>query len=598
MIKKVEELPTWDLSDLYAGPDDPQLERDMQSVREQARAFERHFKGTIARADLSADHLRSAHDSYEALLNNQYRPQAYAMLLFSTNTQDPQRGALLQKTREFGAAVATLLVFFDLEISQISAEVYAALIDDKSLTAYRHYIEHQRQLASHNLSEAEEKILVETASTRGQALGRLFTEIHGRAKYRLTREGNTRDITQQELLPLLYSPERNLRRSAAESLTNGLKCNAHTCTFIYNTLLHEKDVLDRLRHYPAPESSRHLQNELSGDIINTVSEVCVANYDTVADYYRLKGRLLEIDDLAHYDRYAPIDGEESNIPFSEAREIVLDSFAEFSPRLVEIASEFFDKRWIDAALTTGKRSGAFCAGITPKHHPYILLNYTNKPRDVMTLAHELGHGIHDVLASKNHLLDYHPALPMAETASTFGEMLVFDRLSRQLDNKSEKLALLAGKIEDTFATVFRQIAMYRFEQQAHRARREKGEQTTEQFNTIWQKNMQEMFGDSLLLGEDHAWWWLYIPHIINTPFYVYAYAYGELLVLSLYARYQQEGESFVGRYFELLAAGGSKSPAELVDLMGFDIRDRAFWQGGCDLIRQRVAEAKALAESP
>jgi len=596
MIRKTESLPTWDLSDLYTSADDPQLERDMQAVREQAEAFEQRFKTTIARTDLDASHLRQAHDAYEALLCNQYRPQAYAMLLFSTNTQDPQRGALLQKTREFGASVATHLIFFDLEISQIPDATYAAIVDHDELAPYRHYLEHQRALATHNLSEKEEKILVETASSRGQAFARLFTEIHGRAKYRLTHEGQTKDITQQELLPLLYSPERDLRRSAASALTKGLRCNAHSGTFIYNTLLHEKDVLDRLRSYPTPESSRHLQNELSSEIIDTVSDVCAANYGIVAEYYDLKRRLLNLDQLAHYDRYAPIDGEQSDIPFSTAQEIVLDSFAEFSPRLVEISKEFFDQRWIDAELAEGKRGGAFCAGITPDHHPYILLNYTNQPRDVMTLAHELGHGIHDVLAKDNHLLDYHPALPMAETASTFSEMLVFDRLRSQLDERSEKLALVCGKIEDTFATVFRQIAMYRFEQQAHLARREKGELTTEEFNEMWQENMQAMFGDSLTLGEDHAWWWLYIPHIINTPFYVYAYAFGELLVLSLYARYQEEGEVFVGKYFDLLAAGGSKTPAELVSGMGFDIGDRAFWQSGCDLIHQRVQEAKALAE--
>ncbi len=276
--------------------------------------------------------------------------------------------------------------------------------------------------------------------------------------------------------------------------------------------------------------------------------------------------------------------------------MVLEAFGEFSPRLRDMAEPFFSKRWIDAALAEGKRGGAFCAGITPDLHPYVLMNYTGQPRDVMTLAHELGHGIHDVLASDNHLLDYHPVLPMAETASTFGEMLVFDKLRTELDSDSGRLALLCGKIEDTFATVFRQIAMYRFEQQAHRARRQEGELPTEKFDELWQRNMQEMFGASLKLGEEHACWWLYIPHIINTPFYVYAYAFGELLVLSLYAQYKREGAPFVERYFNLLAAGGSRAPADLVESMGFDIADRDFWQAGCDLIRQRVEQAKALAD--
>jgi len=595
MIRKTENLPTWDLSDLYASADDPRLETDMDAVRTQARTFETQFRNTIARSDLDAGHLRQAQDVYEALLRAQYRPQAYAMLLFATNTQDPERGALLQKTREFGSAIATHLVFFDLEIGQIPAETYDALIDSEILEPYRHYLDHQRLLAAHNLTEPEEKILVETTTSRGQAFGRLFTETHGRAKYCLSRHGESQELTQSELLPLLYNPDRELRRTAAEALTKGLKRNAHVCTFIYNTLLHEKDVLDRLRHYERPEASRHLHNELSAEIVDTVSDVCVSNYSTVADYYGLKQRLLDLDELTHYDRYAPLDGEESEIPFSQAREIVLGAFGDFSPRLLEIASDFFDKRWIDAELSASKRGGAFCAGVTPDHHPYVLLNYTNQPRDVMTLAHELGHGVHDVLASGNHLFDYHPVLPMAETASTFGEMLVFDRLRQNLTSRQERLALVCSKIEDSFATVFRQVAMYRFEQQAHQARRTEGELPTTHLNDLWQANMQEMFGDSLSLGDDHAWWWLYIPHIINTPFYVYAYAFGELMVLSLYARYQEEGEAFVGKYFDLLSAGGSRSPAELVADMGFDIADRAFWQGGCDLIRHRVDEAIALA---
>ena len=594
MIRKTETLPTWDLTDLYAGVDDPQIEADMEATQKQAAAFEEQYKGTIAGKNLTAAHLRAALDAYEILIRAQFKPQAFAMLLFSTDTRDTQRGALLQRSREFGSAVDTHQVFFDLEIGQIPGETYDAIAGDQELAPYRHYLDHQRRLAVHNLSEPEEKILVETANARGRAFARLFTEVNGRTRFSIEMDGEVQQLNQSELLALLYSPDRNLRKSAAESLTREFKGNAHVCTFIYNTLLHEKDVLDRLRSFSIPEASRHLDNEMSAEIIDTVVDVCVANYPTVADYYQLKRKLLGLDELTHYDRYAPISGEQQEIPFSQARQIVLEAFGEFSPRLVEMAEPFFEKRWIDAELADGKRGGAFCAGITPDLHPYVLLNYTSQPRDVMTLAHELGHGIHDVLAGGNHLLDYHPVLPMAETASIFSEMLVFDKLQRNLDSEQERTALVCNKIEDSFATVFRQIAMYRFEQQAHQARRQQGELTTERFNELWQQNMQEMFGDSLVLGEDHAWWWLYIPHLISTPFYVYAYAFGELLVLSLYARYQQEGDAFIERYFELLAAGGSRSPAELVSGMGFDIADRAFWQGGCDLIAQRVEVAKGL----
>lgn len=597
MIRKTQTLPTWDLSDLYQSDDDPRLDQAMEEGRERAARFEKRFKGTIAVPDLAAAHLRDALVEYELLLRDQNRPQAYAMLHFSTDTGDPRRGALLQRSREFSSAVAAHLVFFDLEIGRIPADAYEAIRATAELASFRHYLDHQRSLAAHHLSEPEERILVETANARGQAFCRLYTETHGATRYALDQDGQTCEMNQQELLSLLYSPDRDVRQAAAAALTSGLRRNAHVWTFIYNTLLHEKEVLDRLRGFSTPEASRHLHNELDAGIVATVVDVCVANYDIVARYYTLKRRLLGLPELTHIDRYAPLAGGQSEIPFAQAQETVVDAFTGFSSRFGQIARRFFDARWIDADVVDGKRGGAFCASVTPDLHPYILLNYTSQPRDVMTLAHELGHGIHDVLASGQHLLDYHPVLPLAETASTFGEMLVFDRLRQTLNSSEERLALLCGKIEDTFATVFRQIAMFRFEQRAHADRRSRGELTTDHFGALWQECQQEMFGNALQLGEEHACWWLYIPHIINTPFYVYAYAFGELLVLALYAQYEKEGEGFVDRYLELLAAGGSRTPEELISGLGFDIRSPAFWQNGCDLIRQRVEEAEALAQA-
>jgi oligoendopeptidase F len=419
--------------------------------------------------------------------------------------------------------------------------VYAGIGADAELAPYRHYLEHERVLAAHNLSEPEERVLVETSNSRGSAFARLAREVNSRARFTIELDGQESEKTQSEILVLLYDADRDVRRKSAASVSAGLQVSSHVGTYIYNTLLHEKDILDRLRSYDQPEASRHLANELDSRVVDTMSDVCATNFDSVARYCRLKSRILGIDDLAHYDRYAPMRGGASDIPFSQARQLVLDSFGVFHPQLAEMAERFFANGWIDAALGAGKRGGAYCAAVTPDHHPYVFMNYTGKPRDVMTLAHELGHGVHDVLAANNHLLDYHPVLPMAETASTFAEMLVFDRLLGALANDGEKLALVCSKVEDTFATVFRQIAMYRFEQQAHRARREEGELSTQRFSALWQQNMQAMFGDSLTLGEEHADWWLYIPHIVDVPFYVYAYAIGELLVLALYANYQREG---------------------------------------------------------
>ena len=585
--------PTWDLSDLYAGVDDPQLETDLASMVDKAEAFESKYKGRIARPDVTADLLRAALDEYEEMLRVHYKPGAFANLLFSTDTTDAQRGALLQRTREIGSEAATHLIFFDLEIGDIPQETFDRIIDDLQLAPYRHYLEHERALAAHYLSEAEEKILEETANTRGRAFGRLFTEVTSRQTFRV----DGKELTQSELLALFYDPDRETRKAAATALTERLQQDSHVLTFTFNTLLHEKQTMDRLRHYSSPEAARHLDNEVDEAVVNTVADVCTSNYEVVADYYRLKRRLLGLDELTHYDRYAPIAGERSQISFDEAQDIVLNAFGHFSTQLAEITEPFFSKRWIDAALHAGKQGGAYCAGITPDLHPYVFMNYTGKPRDVMTLAHELGHGIHDVLASKQNLLNYHPVLPLAETASTFGEMLVFDKLQTALSSTQERLALLCGKIEDTFATVFRQIGMYRFEQEAHRLRREEGEQPTEAYCELWQRTIQEMFGDSLALGDEHKWWWLYIPHVYRMPFYVYAYSFGELLVLSLYAQYQREGEFFVPRYFDLLSAGGSATPAELVANIGIDVASPDFWQGGCDLVRQQVEQAKELAET-
>lgn len=586
-------LPSWDLSDLYSGIEASELEEDLTSMTAQAAAFEQEYKGRIARSDVTADLLQSALAAYEKLLQAQYKPGAFANLLFSTDTADNRRGALLQRTREIGSAAAKHLIFFDLEIGNIPQDTFDDIIGHPLLEPYRHYLQHQRELAKHNLSEAEEGILEETANTRGRAFERLFTEITSRQTFRLGEE----ELTQSELLARFHDPDRETRKAASTALTHKLKEGAHILTFIFNTLLHEKQIIDRLRGFSTAEAARHLDNEVDEAVVNMVVDVCADNYGTVADYYHLKRELLGLDELAHYDRYAPITSKRTNFSFHEAKDIVLDAFGRFSTKLTEITEPFFSRRWIDAALRTGKQGGAYCAAITPDLHPYILMNYTGEPRDVMTLAHELGHGVHDVLASEQNLLNYYPVLPLAETASTFGEMLVFDALQTKLSSPHERLALLCGKVEDTFATVFRQIAMYCLEREAHRLRREEGEQPTEAYCELWQRTMQEMFGDSLNLGEEHQWWWLYIPHINRSPFYVYAYAFGELLVLSLYAKYQHEGKTFVPAYFDLLRAGGSAPPATLIAEMGIDITSSDFWQGGCNLIREKVKQAKELAKT-
>jgi oligoendopeptidase F len=596
MAVAAEKLPKWDLSDLYSGIDDPRIETDIAGNLKSAQNFEEKYKGKISDGSIEAAELRTALEEFGLLIEAHSRSGQYAQLLYSTNTQDAKIGALLQKTRESGASFAKHFVFFDLEIGLMAQEKYEVIASNEVLADYKHYLDHQREVAKHQLSEPEEKILVETANSRGSAFGRLFTEVTGRVKFRLKQDGEEKELLMSEIMSHLYDPDRAVRKAASESITESLHDVAHVSTFIFNTLLHEKEVLDRLRSFEYPAASRNLSDELSKKVVDTMAGVCVKNFDLVADYYQLKGQLLGIDDLREYDRYAPISDRDVHVPYEEAKSLVLEAFESFSPKLSELTKPFFEKNWIDAAPVDGKDSGAFCSLGSPNTHPYVFMNYMGKSRDVMTLAHELGHGVHAVLAQRNHYLDFGSVLPLAETASTFGEALVFDQLMEKIEDPAEKLALLCGKIEDSFATVFRQISMYRFEERAHMARREQGELATEQYNEIWQSSMGEMFGDSLSLSENHGWWWLYIPHVFQVPFYVYAYAFGELLVFSLYALYKKEGDSFIEKYFELLASGGAKSPAELVSSMGFDIEDEAFWQAGCDLIRARVEQAKELAK--
>ncbi|MBI1730760.1 M3 family oligoendopeptidase [Candidatus Acetothermia bacterium] len=592
-----EKLPTWNLSDLYKSFDDPKIDKDLKKFKKQAEEFEKKYKSTIATSKVTAKHLKTVLDEYCKLLSDSSKPAEYAELLFSTKTKEAKVGALLQRTREAGSSIAKHFVFLELEIGKIPRTTYTKISKEKSLELYKHYLDHQRELAVHQLTESEEKILVETANSRGSAFARLFSEVTSRATYPLQRNGKREEMTQSEILTLLYEPERETRKAAASGITEGLKENSHVCTYIYNTLLQEKSVLDRLRSFQHPESSRHVANELKKEVVDTMTKVVVKNYDIVADYYTLKKKLLGLSELKDYDRYAPIAQSQSTVSYSEAKQMVLEAFGKFSPKLAKITEPFFDKNWIDAAPADGKQGGAFCAGVAPDLHPYVFMNFMGKSRDLMTLAHELGHGIHAQLSSRNPILYYQAVLPLCETASTFGEALVFDLLMERLDDPKEKLALLCGKIEDSFATIFRQIAMFRFEQRAHSARREEGELPTERLSELWQTSMQEMFGASLTLTENHAWWWLYIPHIMHVPFYVYAYAFGELFVFSLYAQYQREGKPFVEKYFEFLASGSSKSPEKLVKGMGFQIDDPNFWQGGCDLVRERVEQAKALAKS-
>lgn len=583
----------WNLSDLFESIDDPRINESLDNVLTRAKEFADKYRGKIESDKLTARTLTNAVKEYEAIINELVKPVVYATLVFSADTTKPEHGALVQHIQERQTEISIELMFFELELMAVKPEVIGPILEKPALANYRHFISASRLFREYRLSEPEERILEEKANTGGRAFERLFEETVSAIEFEVTIDGEKQTMTESEVLTLLRDPSRETRRAAAEGLTKGLVTNGRLLTFIFNTLVFDKSVNDRLRSYAYPEQARNIANELDKDTVETVISTCVDNYPLVARYYRTKREILGYDKLMHYDRYAPLFETKDEASFDEAREVVLESFGRFSRVIRDAAEEFFTNSWIDAEPRKGKRGGAFCMYSTPDMHPYVFVNYLNKQDHIMTLGHELGHGVHAHLSRCQSYLNFSSALPVAELASTFGEMLVFESLVARSDLE-DKLALYAGKIEEVFATIFRQAAMYRFEQELHRARRDRGELTAEEIGEMWQRNIRAMFGDSVEFGDEHANWWMYVNHFIGSPFYVYAYSFGELLVMALYSMYKQDGKPFVSRYLELLKTGGSCSPSDLLSRIGIDIHDPAFWRGGMRVVEQLIGHFEEL----
>jgi oligoendopeptidase F len=578
----------WDLTDLYHNHE--ALEHDLQTAGQEAHEFAETYRGRVA--ELDAGGLAEALRRYEGVQDRMGRAYTYAYLHWSTNTEDPARGALLQKVREAYTATGQKLIFFELEWAGLEDAQARPILESEALRPWRHYLEMQQLQKEHLLTEPEEKILAEKSVTGAAAWNRFFDETLGAARFQVNGE----EKTEQEVLAMLYEADRSVRQSAALGFTEGLKKHLRELTYVFNTLLAEKASNDRLRKYPTWLSSRNVANEVSDEVVQALIEAVTSRYDLVARYYTLKRRLLGLDEMFDYDRYAPIGEAGTRYGWEEAREAVTASYTAFHPEMGAIVETFFERRWIDAALAPGKRGGAFSHGAVPSAHPYILMNYTGRIRDVQTLAHELGHGVHQYLSRKQGVLQADTPLTTAETASVFGEMLVFQRLLQAESQPANQLAMIVGKIDDTIATVFRQVTMNRFEDRIHTVRRNEGELSSERFGEHWIETQEAMFGGSVTLGEHYRYWWSYIPHFVHTPGYVYAYAFGELLVLSLYARYKEQGGDFAGRYLQLLESGGSDWPHVLVGRLGIDLTDLGFWHEGLGAIEDLIARAEELAE--
>lgn len=585
----------WDLSALFSGFDDPKIEATWVKAEAESDAFAQKYRGKIADPSLTAANLREAVLAMEALTNEMQKPMEYGNLRFAVEATNPEAGAFIQAQMERSSSIRVKLIFFELEVQQIEDGLYQSLVQDPGLLPYAHFLGRLREATPFMLSEKEEALMEHLANTGSRAWVRLHDEVltYHKFAYRNPENGETSELTQSEVLDLLRSPDRAKRIAAGDSLSAGLQQLNHILCFLYNTLLQDKAIDDKLRNRPYPEHSRHTANELDKEIVDLVMRLCKENEHVVARYYRLKREILGLPELTHVDRYAPLFETKEQIGWEKAQEMVLASFGQFSPTLRDRAAEFFDKNWIDAEARDGKTGGAFCSYMTPDLHPVVMMSYLNKIDDVMTLAHELGHGAHGSLSRKQTLFNFYGSLPLAELASIFGEQLVFENVVKST-TADDQLALYAAKIEGIFASVFRQSAMFRFEQRCHAKRREDGELAPEEFSEIWQDELQGMFGDSVKMEAQHATWWSYVGHFIFAPFYVYAYSFGELLTMALYERARHEGPEFEANYVKVLELGGSLSPVDLMKIVGVDLRDEAFWRGGFAVIDDLVAKFETL----
>jgi oligoendopeptidase F len=588
----------WDLSELYSAPDDPRIEQDLTEARRRAEAFAVRYRDTVAVPGGPApEWMAAALGELEAILEQADRPAIYAGLLHAADARPAAHGALVAKTQERGSAIRNQLVFFDLEWIGLDDATAQPIIEAPACARYRHHLSSMRRYRPHTLSEPEEQLLEETANTGRRAFHRLFDETLSAMTFAVEIDGVRQSLNESGVLALLHDGRREVRQQAARALTDGLRQHERLLTFVFNVIAQDHAQIDRVRRFADPMASRHLANEIDAATVDALLTACERHADVVIAYYDLKRRLLGLDALCDYDRYAPLPADDAPIGWPTAREVVLEAYGEFAPAMRDIAARFFAGRWIDAEVREGKRGGAFSSSAVPSVHPYVLLNYLGHSRDVMTLAHELGHGVHQYLARPRGYLQADTALTMAETASVFGEMLVFERLRREQHTPRARLALLCSFIEDVFGTVFRQIALTRFEQRLHAGRRQDGELSSERLAEYWIEVNAALYGDSVVLTDDYRWWWAYIPHFIHSPFYCYAYGFGELLVLALYELYREKGGPFVAQYLDLLAAGGSEAPAVLLARLGVDVRDPAFWERGLQVIRRLVDEAASLAST-
>lgn len=588
-------LPEWNLTDLYAAPDAPEVVHDLDKLDADCAAFESAYKGKLAEGLARADGgewLAAAIRSLEEIDDLAGRLMSYAGLMHAGNTVDPAISKFYGDVSELITTASVHLLFFTLELNRIDdAVIEAAMAATPELGHYRPWIEDTRKDKPYQLEDRVEQLFHEKSVTGAGAWNRLFDQTIAGLRFKV----GGRDLAIEPTLNLLQDRAPAKRKAAAAALARTFKANERSFALITNTLAKDKEISDRWRGFADIADSRHLANRVEREVVDALVASVRAAYPRLSHrYYALKARWFGKKKLAHWDRNAPLPfAATATIAWPEARNMVLTAYEAFSPRMATIAERFFTERWIDAPVRPGKAPGAFSHPTTPSAHPYVLLNYQGKPRDVMVLAHELGHGVHQVLAAPNGPLMAPTPLTLAETASVFGEMLTFKRLLAAARTRAQRQALLAGKVEDMINTVVRQIAFYSFERAIHTERRN-GELTAERIGEIWLSVQGESLGPAIEIKPGYETFWMYIPHFIHSPFYVYAYAFGDCLVNSLYAVYERAAEGFAERYLAMLSAGGTKHYGELLAPFGLDAKDPAFWDGGLSVIEGMIAELESM----
>jgi oligoendopeptidase F len=586
----------WNLKDFYKDISDPKILKDQKETRDLADKFIKTYKNKINTKPLSPLLLLKAITSYQDVLEKVVKLLNYASYRFSTDTKSEDVINLYQKIDEFYTQINSKILWFPLEWIKVEDKLASKLINDKKLSPYKHFLSQTRAFKPFTLSENEEQILNIKSQTSSSAFIRLFDQIESAEKFEITIKGKKKILNSSEIGSIMKGhPDRKVREKAVEAYSKTYGNNKNLYTFILNTLILDKKIINEIRKFNYPKEATFLEYEVNKLTVDNMSKRVLENKDLVEKFYNAKRKLLKLKSLHEWDRYSNIYNTNSKTySWNEAKEIILSCFKDFSPVFHDTAKLFFDNNWIDAEIKDGKRSGAYCSGGTPSTHPMIMVNFSGKIEDITTLAHELGHGIHDWLAREQTLLEYSPSTAIAEMASTFAESIVFEKLYNETKNKKEKINLLGNKIQGNFATVFRQNDFFIFESKIHELRKIKGELSSDEISNLYQETLQKSFGKGLILTKLHKNMWMPILHFYHYNFYVFTYVFGELLSISLFAEYKLSGQKFVDKYMKALSEGGSKTPYEITKIMDINIEHEKFWQNGLDLIKTEINKFEEL----